>query len=193
MGVALPSGDTHVDRPRTPLSRMAKGFGHGLGMDARPIELNRAARAGLRLAKKAAKPSWASACIRSRASRGGRLDGCGSALLWGDRGHIANQRLGLRLCAGRALEQRLDETRAARVEQVGGSRPRGPTPSARGPCGQSLGGQEVAPRRALADLAEHERRNHRGNDPEAHFGEGELRLSTTTTMSQAAIRPSAPP
>jgi hypothetical protein len=37
MAVALLSGDYHVDRPRTPSSRMAKGFGHGTGKDAHPL------------------------------------------------------------------------------------------------------------------------------------------------------------
>ena len=47
-----------------------------------------------------------------------------------------------------------------------------PDPVRRGGV-EALTGDEVAPRPARADLRERERRDHRGDDPELHLGEGE--------------------
>src|ERR1700694_1599995 len=87
---------------------------------------------------------------------------------------IAYQRLGLRHSLRCALEQRLDDARAGGVEQVVRYGFMNQPQILQGGRGQYLRRQKITPCGALADLAEHEGRNDRGDDVEAHVGDGEV-------------------
>ena len=61
----------------------------------------------------------------------------------------------------------------------------------RGQRVEALAGDEVAAGRALADLRERERRDHRGDDAELHLGEGEDRVGRRHGDVRAGDEPAA--
>src|SRR5207302_8877822 len=94
----------------------------------------------------------------------------------GPPGNGADQVLDLCVRFASASEQVLDDCVDARIELAGGNTRR-QKPDAAGLGGvEHLGGEEIAPRRALADRADHVGTDRRRRQSELRLGKAELRL-----------------
>ena len=142
----------------------------------------RDAHDGPRFSRNARSPSWPSSLVAPLGDPARRL---------GAVGPLAHEPLRppRRLRARR--EQLADDPLDRRVEIVGDLVHE---PDAqRGLRVEALAGDEVAPRRARADLRERERRDDRRDDPELHLRERERASGAATAMSAHATSPAPPP
>ena len=119
---------------------------------------------GARFSRNARRPSWPSALVRWVAMR--------CAVSSAESGARASS-LAARVASGPAERSSASTRSTARVEVVGDLVHEADAQRDLGR--EALAGDEVAPRRARADLRERERRDHRRHDPELHLAEGELR------------------
>ena len=128
----------------------------------------------LRLAKKALKPSCASACTRNPASRAAASLDAAARSCAAVKATSRISALAWAWAPGGTFEQCLGDAGAGGIQHLGRHHLMHQPQLLQGRRAQRLGRQKVAPCGALADLAEYERGNDRGYDPESHLREGEF-------------------
>ena len=189
--IIVASGPARIrvrSRTRTPASGRASGGGAVMPARRRGRVVTHAA--GRRL-ENAAKPSWASAVVRcaamARAERVLAEAGSRPRRSW-------SSRLAARTAVGPAGQDGAQLVVHRRVEVGGVGDQAVHEPDLPGPLGvEPAAAGEQGPGVRLADLRDHERRDHRGDDPEAGLREAERRsrLGHHDVRDRAQAHPAA--